>query len=85
MVVAQHEAHGNEKIGYGYGVRINDKTPKYIGHSGKGLGFANIKLYFPEKDVDVIVLENQYHEDTKLHYYYEIKIREIVMNSNLVK
>jgi D-alanyl-D-alanine carboxypeptidase len=84
-ITAQHEAHGNEKIGYGYGVRINNKTPKYIGHSGKGLGFANIKLYFPEKDVDVIVLENQYHDDTTLHYYYEIKIREIVMNSSLVK
>jgi D-alanyl-D-alanine carboxypeptidase len=85
-ITAQHEALGNEKIGYGYGVRISDKTPiKYIGHSGKGLGFASIKVYFPEKNVDVVVLENQYSEDSSLHYYFEIKIREIVMNSNLVK
>lgn len=85
-ITAQHEAFGNEKIGYGYGVRISDKTPiKYIGHSGKGLGFASIKVYFPEKDVDMIVLENQYSEDSSLHYYFEIKIREIVMNSNLVR
>lgn len=85
-ITAQHETFGNEKIGYGYGVRISDKTPiKYIGHSGKGLGFASIKVYFPEKDVDMIVLENQYSEDSSLHYYFETKIREIVMNSNLVK
>jgi D-alanyl-D-alanine carboxypeptidase len=83
-ITARHDAHGNEKIGYGYGVRINDKTPKYIGHSGKGLGYVNIKLYFPEEDVDVIVLENVYHENADLHYYHENKIREIVMNSSLV-
>ena len=46
---------------------------KYIGHAGKGLGFASIKVYFPEKDVDVIVLENQYHEDNDLAYYHEKK------------
>ena len=84
-LTSYHDAHGSEKIGYGYGVRINSQTPKYIGHSGKGLGFVNIKLYFPEKDVDVIVLENVYHEDTTLHYYYENKIREIIMNSSLLK
>ncbi|PSR56714.1 serine hydrolase [Adhaeribacter arboris] len=85
-IMAQHEAHGPEKIGYGYGVRISDKTSiKHIGHSGKGLGSASIKLYFPEKDVDMIVLENQYSEDSSLHYYFEIKIREIVMNSSLVR
>lgn len=85
-ISSQHVAFGAEKNGYGYGVYVSDKTPmKYIGHSGKGLGFASIKMYFPEKDVDVVVLENQFSEDSALHYYYEIKIREIVMNSNLVK
>jgi CubicO group peptidase (beta-lactamase class C family) len=84
-ITSYHDAHGSEKIGYGYGVRINDQVPNYTGHSGKGLGFVNIKLYFPGKDVDVIVLENVYHEDTSLHYYHENKIREIVMNSSLVK
>jgi len=84
-ITAQHVAHGEEKIGYGYGLRIDDKSPTSIGHSGKGLGFTNIKLYFPEKSVDVIVFQNHYDTDSKLHYYFESKIREIVMNSNLVK
>jgi D-alanyl-D-alanine carboxypeptidase len=85
-ITRQHTAFGSEKIGYGYGVNVGDKTPiKYIGHAGKGLGFASIKVYFPEHDVDVIVLENQYHEDNNIVYHFEIKIREIVMNSNLVK
>jgi CubicO group peptidase (beta-lactamase class C family) len=84
-ITAQHEAFSSEKIGYGYGIRISDKTPiKYIGHSGKGLGFVSLKMYFPQKGVDVIVLENLYSEDSSLHYYFEIKIREIVMNSNLL-
>lgn len=85
-ITAQHIAFGDEKIGYGYGVRISDKTPiKYIGHAGKGVGFASVKVYIPEKDVDIIVLENQYSQDENLVYYFEIKIREIIMNSNLVK
>lgn len=85
-ITARHEAFGNEKIGYGYGVRINDKnSTKYIGHAGRGLGFASIKFYLPEKDVDVIVLENQYNEDESIIYHFEKKIREVVMNSNLAK
>ena len=85
-ITAQHEAFGKEKIGYGYGVYISDKTPvKYIGHPGKGLGFASLKIYFPERDVDLIVLENQYSDDESLHYYFEKEIRKIVMSSNLME
>ena len=85
-ITAQHNAFGKEKIGYGYGVRISDKTPiKYIGHTGGGGGFLSFKVYFPEKDVDVVVLENQYNEDNNLVYDTEIKIKEIIMNSNLLK
>lgn len=85
-ITARHESFGSEKIGYGYGVRVSDKAPiHFIGHSGKGLGFANIKMYFPEKDVDLIVLENVYHSDPSLHYYFEVKIREIVMGTSLVR
>lgn len=85
-ILAQHNSFGDEKLGYGYGLRIGDKSSiKYYGHSGKGLGFINIKLYFPEKDVDVIVFQNHYDTDEKLHYYYESKIREIVLKSSLVK
>lgn len=84
-IIAHHEVFGNKELGYGYGVYVNNASPKYIGHSGKGLGFANLKIYFPKYDVDVIVLENQYHENENLHYYYEKEIRKIVMSSALVK
>jgi CubicO group peptidase (beta-lactamase class C family) len=85
-ITAQHDSFGSEKIGYGYGIRISDKTPvRYLGHSGKGLGFTSIKFYIPAKDVDVIVLQNYYDIDDKLHYYFEAKIREIVLNSSLAK
>jgi CubicO group peptidase (beta-lactamase class C family) len=85
-ISAQHESFGNEKVGYGYGLRISDKTPvKYLGHSGKGLGFMSIKIYIPAKDVSLIVLQNYYDADSTLHYYFESRIREIVINSSLVK
>ena len=62
------------------------KSPvKYLGHSGKGIGFILFKFYIPVKDIDVIVLQNHYDVDSKLHYYFESKIREIVINSSLVK
>ncbi|PIF44022.1 CubicO group peptidase (beta-lactamase class C family) [Chryseobacterium sp. 52] len=85
-ITAQHSAFGKEKIGYGYGVRISDKTPiKYIGHTGGGSGFVSFKVYFPTTDVDVVVLENQSNENFDLFYEFEIKIREIIMNSSLMK
>jgi D-alanyl-D-alanine carboxypeptidase len=85
-ITAQHDSFGNEKVGYGYGLRISDKTPvRYLGHSGKGFGFMSFKFCIPAKNVDVIVLQNHYDVDSKLHYYFESKIREIVINSSLAK
>jgi len=85
-ITAQHPAFGKEKIGYGYGVRISDKTPvQYIGHTGGGSGFVSFKVYFPATDVDVVVLENQSNEDIDLFYEFEVKIKEIIMNSSLIK
>lgn len=85
-ITAQHNAFGEEKIGYGYGIRISDKKPiKYVGHTGGGSGFVSFKVYFPKADVDVVVLENQSNENINLFYEFEIKIREIVMNSHLMK
>lgn len=81
-----HVAFGDGEIGDGYGVYVSDKaSPVYIGHSGKGLRFASIKVYFPEKDVDVIVLENQFSEDSGVNCHFEIKVRKIVMNSSLLR
>jgi CubicO group peptidase (beta-lactamase class C family) len=85
-ITAQHDSFGKDKVGYGYGLRISDKTPvRYLGHSGKGIGFLAFKFYIPAKDIDVIVLQNHYDIDSKLHYYYESEIREIITNSSLVK
>ena len=85
-ITGQNDAFGTEKIGYGYGVMIDDSKPlKIIGHSGRGLGFTNIKFYIPSKKADVIVLENVYDEDESIIYHFEKKIKEIVMNSSLTK
>ncbi len=73
---------------YGYGVNINENGPiKYIGHRGRGMGFVNIKFYVPHKKLDVIVLENVYrdHEDPRVVYHFETKIRDIILSSHLVK
>ncbi|HEX8574684.1 MAG TPA: serine hydrolase domain-containing protein [Flavobacterium sp.] len=86
VITAQHNAFGKEKIGYGYGIRISDKTPvKYVGHTGGGSGFVSFKVYFPNTDVDVVILENQSNKKLDLFYEFEIKIKEIIMNSNLMK
>ncbi|MEL7123665.1 MAG: serine hydrolase domain-containing protein [Bacteroidota bacterium] len=78
----------DKDLKYGYGVNINENEPiKYIGHRGRGMGFVNIKIYVPDKKLDIIVLENVYHdhEDPKVVYHFETKIRDIVLSSNLVK
>ncbi|WP_462250793.1 serine hydrolase domain-containing protein [Ekhidna sp.] len=85
-ITGQHDAFGDEEIGYGYGLRIHDKGPtKHMGHAGRGIGFAGTKFYIPEKGVDVIVLENVYNEDTEIIYHFEKEIRNIVLSSSLVK
>ncbi len=71
---------------YGYGVNINKEQPlKYIGHAGRGIGFVSLKFYVPAKDLDVIIWENIYDRDVNKVYHFEKEIRQIVMNSSLVK
>jgi D-alanyl-D-alanine carboxypeptidase len=75
-----------KKSNYGYGVNINEEEPvKYIGHAGRGIGFVSLKIYVPSKKLDVIILENIYHRDTNIVYHFEKNVRQIVLNSNLVK
>lgn len=79
-------AFSEKKSNYGYGVNINEGEPvKYIGHAGRGIGFVSLKIYVPSKKLDIIILENIYHRDTNIVYHFEKKIRQIVMNSSLVK
>jgi D-alanyl-D-alanine carboxypeptidase len=85
-ITAQHDVFGKEKVGYGYGIRIIDKEPiKYLGHTGMGNGFLSTNLYFPSKDVTIVVLENQMNEKMELGYFFEIEIKKIVMNSKLIQ
>lgn len=75
-----------KKSNYGYGVNINEEEPlKYIGHAGRGIGFVSLKIYVPSKKLNVIILENTYFRDNSIVYHFEKSIRQIIMNSNLVK
>ena len=49
---------------------------------GKARDLHRLNCIF-QKNGDMVVLANQCSEDSALHYYFEIKIREIIMNSSL--
>jgi CubicO group peptidase (beta-lactamase class C family) len=83
---SQHNVFGKEKMGYGYNIRIvDDNGIQYFGHTGLGDGFSSLNIYVPQYDISIIVLENQMSEDSDLYYYYERKIKDIILKSNLVK
>lgn len=85
-VKSQHNVFGKEKMGYGYNIRIvKEKETNYFGHTGLGDGFASLNIYVPKDDLSIIVLENQMVESSNLWYYFETKIKEIILKSNLVK
>ncbi|MBL7704325.1 MAG: beta-lactamase family protein [Taibaiella sp.] len=83
-----HPLFGNEPIGYGYGLRINDKDSiKEIGHTGfhPAEGFTAVNLYYPGSKTSVIVLENVAHENFEIAYYFEQEARKIVKASKLLR
>ena len=85
---ATHPIFGENPIGYGYGLRINDKADIYeIGHTGfhPSEGFTAVNLYYPKTKTSVIVMENVANENFEIAYYFEQEIRKIVMNSKLLK
>lgn len=86
IIVDSDFTFSEKKSNYGYGVNINEEEPiKYIGHAGRGIGFVSLKIYVPSKKLDIIILENIYNRDTNIVYFFEKNIRQIVINSNLVK
>ncbi len=58
-VTATHQLFGENPIGYGYGLRINDKADiNEIGHTGfhPSEGFTAVDLYYPKTKTSVIVM-----------------------------
>lgn len=83
-----HTLFSEKEIGYGYGLRINDKG-NFVeyGHTGfmPGAGFTAVNLYYPKNKISVIVLENHATDNFDIAYCFEEQVRKIVINSNLIK
>ncbi|WP_080778661.1 serine hydrolase domain-containing protein [Chryseobacterium phocaeense] len=85
-VLSEHNVFGKDKIGYGYAIRIAKYNGiPYFGHTGLGDGFASLNVYIPGADVSIVVMENQMSEDSILYYYHEALIRDMVLESSLIK
>lgn len=87
-VTNTHQVFSEKPIGYGYGLRINDKNSIYeMGHTGfhPSEGFTAVNLYYPKYKTSVIVMENQANENFDIAYYFEQEIRKIVKESSLLK
>ena len=83
-----HTLFSEKEIGYGYGLRINDKNGFVeYGHTGfmPTAGFTAVNLYYPKNKISVIVLENQATDNFDIAYYFEEQIRKIVVESDLIK
>ena len=87
-ITNSHLLFGENEIGYGYGLRINDKAKNFeIGHTGFSppAGFTAVNLYYPKEKLSVIVLENQATDNFDIAYYFESEIRKIMLKSELFK
>lgn len=87
-VTATHQLFHKEPIGYGYGLRINNKEDfREIGHTGfhPSEGFTAVNLYYPETNTSVIVLENHGNENFDIAYHFEQETRKIILHSDLVR
>jgi CubicO group peptidase (beta-lactamase class C family) len=52
----QHQIFG--KMGYGYGIMLNDAKPMAYFHSGYVKGSPSLNIYYPETKTSVIILSN---------------------------
>lgn len=87
-IKARHPVFGDKELGYGYGIRVNDMhRPVELGHTGivPSQGFTSLNLYYPDTKTSVIVLENQAFDNSEISYYFEKAIRQIVLQSKLLK
>jgi D-alanyl-D-alanine carboxypeptidase len=87
-ILAQHHVFGEKAIGYGYGIRINDKAEiTEFGHTGivPEQGFTSVNLYYPKSKTSIIILENQCFEDMSISYFFEAEVRKIVIEAGVLK
>lgn len=57
------KAHTPVRSNYGYGWIVNRLNgERYFGHGGGIMGFTSLLLYFPGKDITVILLDNTFNE-----------------------
>ncbi len=87
VITDTHPVFSENPIGYGYGLRINDKADvNEIGHTGfhPSEGFTAVNLYYPKTKTSVIIMENVGYENFDIAYHFEKEIRKIILKSNLV-
>ncbi len=88
VITNQHQVFSEQPIGYGYGLRINEKADIYeIGHTGfhPSEGFTAVNLYYPKTNTSVVIMENLGNENFDIAYYFEQQVRKIVKESKLFK
>ena len=88
VITDQHQVFSEKPIGYGYGLRINDKADIYeIGHTGfhPSEGFTAVNLYYPKTKTSVVIMENTGNENFDIAYYFEQEIRKIIKESKILK
>lgn len=85
-ITATHQVFSDQPIGYGYGLRINDKAPVFeIGHTGfhPSEGFTAVNLYYPKTKTSVVVMENVANENFDIAYSFEQEVRNLVLENLL--
>jgi len=73
---------------YGYGITIDEKDGAFrLGQTGYAPGYVCMSFYYPEQDINVIVLENTAYNlnDLKKTFSYHTKVLEIIKDEFLNK
>ncbi|OWK74593.1 serine hydrolase [Flavobacteriaceae bacterium JJC] len=74
------------KVGYGYGIMINERKPSSYFHSGYVKGSPSLNIYYPETRTSVVILSNIADESKGKNGFFvphkEVKkVTEIIENA----
>jgi CubicO group peptidase (beta-lactamase class C family) len=87
----QTRKHRYGDLAYGYGIQIsNTKNGTEYSHSGYIDGYISTLLYYPERDLSVVILENiswklGEDNDAKDAFYFHDKIRNLIAKDTLTE